>query len=214
MPAAKAKSDRDKSPDLLAIAFDIIAETGWRGFSFAELAERAGVPLSEVRTAFRGRVGLLDTLNVRLDQGMLGVTPEDLEGLPPKDRVFELMMSRIEAMAPFRAGLCRLMKDARFDPELIAMTACRIDRSLAWLQEAAELPGSRSGSPLAEIRKKLQRRVLGAVYLQVLNVWSSDDSGDLAKTMAALDKQLRRVEGLAGLASGGSKNETANAASG
>ena len=212
MPAAKAKSGPESSSDLLPLAFEVIAETGWRGFSFALLAERANVPLVEVRKTFSGRAGLLNALNERLDQAMLGVVPEDLEGLPPKDRVFELIMSRIEAMAPFRAGLCRLMRDARFDAELIAMTACRVDRSLGWLQEAADLPGGQNSSPFAPIRRRLQRRVLGAVYLQVLNVWSSDDSGDLAKTMAALDKQLRRVEGLAGLATGASKGETADTA--
>ncbi len=212
MPAAKAKSGRDKAPDLLALAFEVITETGWRGFSFTLLAERAEISLSEVRQTFRGRAGLLDALNERLDQAMLGVVPEDLEGLPPRDRVFELIMSRLEAMAPLRAGLCRLMKDARFDPELVAMTACRIDRSLAWLQEAAISPGGNSGSLLVQIRRRIQRRVLGAVYLQVLNVWSTDDSTDLAKTMAALDKQLRRVEGFAGLATGKREGGTAEAA--
>jgi AcrR family transcriptional regulator len=207
MPAAKAKSGRGSPPDLLALAFEVIAETGWRGFSFNLLAERAKLSLGEVRRTFSGRAGLLDALNEQLDQAMLGVDADDLEGLPPKDRVFELIMSRIEAMAPFRAGLCRLMKDARFDPELLAMTACRIDRSLAWLQDGAGLSGG--GSPLAQIRRRLQRRVLGAVYLQTLNVWSSDDSGDLAKTMAALDKQLRRVEGLAGLSTGKRADEPA-----
>ena len=46
----------------------------------------------------------------------------------------------------------------------------------------------------------MQRRILGAVYLRTLNVWSSDETAELAKTMASLDKQLRRIEGLAGLA--------------
>lgn len=212
MPAAKAKSGRESSPDLLALAFDIIAETGWRGFSFTALADRANLSMPEVRGTFSGRAGLLDALNQRLDQAMLGVDAADLEDLPPKDRVFEMIMSRLEAMAPYKPGLCRLMKDARFDPELIAMTVCRIDRSFVWLQDAADLPGGNSGSLLRQIRRRIQRRVLGAVYLQVLNVWSTDDSGDLAKTMAFLDKQLRRIEGLADLASGSTaKDEAAGA---
>lgn len=208
MPAAKAKSGREAPPDLLALAFEIIAETGWRGFSFTQLAERANLSMSDVRKTFSGRAGLLDALNQRLDQAMLAVDADDLAGLPPKDRVFEMIMSRLEAMAPFRAGLCRLIKDARFDPELIAMTACRIDRSLAWLQDAST-PGGNSGSFVQQIRRRIQRRILGAVYLQTLNVWSTDDSADLTKTMASLDKQLRRVEGFADLASDGKAKGTA-----
>lgn len=209
MPAAKAKPSRKSAPDLLELAFELIALSGWRGFSFAELANRAELSMAEVRDVFNGRAGLLDALNRRLDHAMLDMDAEDMQGLPPKDRVFEMIMSRLEAMGPMRAGLCRLIEDARFDPELIAMTACRLDRSLAWLQDAAALDGGGSGSPIRQIRRRIQRRVLGVVYLQILKVWSTDDSPDLAKTMAALDKQLRRVEGLAGLAAGAKARETA-----
>ena len=200
MPAAKAKSGKASAPDLLILAFDIIAEAGWRGFSFTALAERADLSMPEIRETFSGRGAVLDALSQRLDQAMMSIDPDEMASLPPRDRVFELMMSRLEAMAPYRPGLCRLMTDARFDPELIAMTACRLDRSLAWLQDAAGLDQGQRHSPLGIIRRRLQRRLLGAVYLQVLNVWSDDDSQDLAKTMASLDKQLRRFERFAGLA--------------
>ena len=212
MPAAKAKSGQAKAPDLLVLAFEIIAATGWCGFTFTELAERSNLSMTDVRKSFSGRAALLDALNQRLDQAMLAVDSDDMEGLPPKDRVFELMMSRLEAMAPMRAGLCRLIEDVRFDPGLIAMTACRLDRSLAWLQDAAGLSHGHGPSPLKDFRRRLQRRLLGAVYLQALNVWSSDESPDLAKTMASLDKQLRRIESLAGLAPRGKTGGAADAA--
>ena len=212
MAAAKAKSGRAKAPDLLILAFEIIAETGWRGFSFADLADRAGLSMSELRESFSGRRALLEALSRRLDQAMLAVEADDMAGLPPRDRVFELIMSRLEAMAPFRAGLCRLMQDARFDPELVAMTACRLDRSLSWLQDGAGLDGGRRLSPIEQIRRRIQRRILGAVYLQTLKVWASDESVDLAKTMASLDKQLRRFESFAGLAPGGGAGTAADAA--
>lgn len=209
MSAAKAKSGKDAAPDLLVQAFEIIAETGWRGFSFTELAERAGVSIAEVRKTFDGRHGLMDALNRRLDDAMLAFDPEDMEGLPPKDRVFELMMTRLEAMAPFRAGICRLMHEARFDPGLVLTSACRLDRSLSWLQDVAGLTHGPRSSAFYVIRRRLQRRLLGVAYLQALNVWSSDESSDLAKTMASLDKQLRRIEGLAGLASGSTSGDGA-----
>ncbi|MEM8951439.1 MAG: hypothetical protein AAGA21_06395 [Pseudomonadota bacterium] len=212
MSAAKAKSGEASSPDLLVPAFEIIAETGWRGFSFTELAERANLSMADVRKTFSGRNALLDTLNQRLDQAMLAIDGDDMEDLPPRDRVFELMMSRIEAMAPFRAGLCRLIRDARRDPELIITSACRLDRSIAWLQDAAGLAHGYRSSPLNDIRRRLQRRMLAAVYLQTLNVWATDESSDLAKTMAALDKQLRRIENLAGLGQRGTTEGMTDAA--
>lgn len=199
MSAKKAKSEEVIAPDLLTLALELIAENGWRGLSFSELAERAGMPMPQVREAFSGRADVLTQLSRSLDRAMLKVDADDMDGLPSRDRVFELMMNRFEAMAPVRKGMLRLMKDARCDPALLAHTACRLDRSMAWLQDAAGLTGRGRASPLCRLRRDVQRRMLGAVYVRTLTVWASDDSTDLAKTMAALDKQLRRIAGLAGL---------------
>lgn len=192
MPAAKSKKTTRSPDDLLGMALEIIAESGWGGFSFTELASQADMPLAEIRKSFKSKVAILDRLSLCLDEAMLAVDREELVDLPPRDRVFELIMSRLEAMAPFRAGLIRLSKEARRDPELALVIACRLDRSMAWLQDAA---GSRSGG----LRSRLQRHLLTGIYLKTLNVWTADDSGDLAKTMAGLDKDLRRIENFAGL---------------
>ena len=40
---------------------------------------------------------------------------------------------------PPRPGLRRLAREARGDPCLVLATACRLDRSLAWLQDMAGL---------------------------------------------------------------------------
>ena len=42
-------------------------------------------------------------------------------------------------------------------------------------------------------------RALAAAYLQTVRVWFGDEAADLGKTMAELDKQLRRIELFAGL---------------
>ena len=102
------------------------------------------------------------------------------------------MVARLEARVPFRPGLARLARAARGDPCLVLATALRLERSLAWLQDAAGLRSS-------GLRASLARRALGAAYLQALRVWLDDEAADLGRTMAELDKQLRRVQAFAGL---------------
>lgn len=186
-------SDRKGAkPDLLASAFEVIAEQGWFAASAQAVAARAGVPLVEAYRQLPSRAALLRALTRRADEAMLEFDQTELIGLPPRDRVFELMMRRLDAMAPLRAGLKRLAEDARRDPALVISTACRMGRSLAWLQEAAGLRAH-------GVRPRLQRQALGMVYLNTLRVWLRDDSADHAKTMAELDRALRRVEPFAGL---------------
>jgi AcrR family transcriptional regulator len=177
---------------LLVTAFELIAEEGWSRLSLVAVARRAGVAPAEAYRELRSRGALPGALSRRIDEAMLGVEEADLAGLPPRDRVFELMMARLEALVPFRPGLRRLAREARGDPCLVLGTACRLDRSLAWLQDMAGL--RRSG-----LRARLARRALAAAYLQAIRVWFSDEAADLGKTMAELDKQLRRIELFAGL---------------
>ncbi|HEX5078964.1 MAG TPA: hypothetical protein VFV80_07395 [Geminicoccaceae bacterium] len=179
-------------PDLLVTAFALLAERGWAGLSLPALAERAGLSLVEAHRQLPDRRAALRALSERIDQAMLAVDRVELEGLPPRDKLFELIMRRLDALAPFRAGLARLARDARRDPCIAAPIACRLDRSLRWMQELAAL---RSHGLCA----RLHRRLLLAVYLRTLRTWLADDSADLAKTMAALDTLLRRVERPAGL---------------
>jgi AcrR family transcriptional regulator len=182
----------EAGPDLLAAAFALIGDEGWRGFSFATLARRTGVSRVEIYRRFRSRDALLGALSRRADEAMLAVDDAELAGLPPRDRVFELVMRRLEALVPYRAGLARLAREARADPCVVLLTACRLERSLGWLQDAAGLRHH-------GLRARLARRVLGLAYMRAVQVWFRDEGTDLGKTMAELDKQLRRVQNVAGL---------------
>ena len=178
--------------DFLVTAFELIAEQGWSGLSLVTVARRAGVAPAEVYRELPSRGALLGALSRRIDAAMLEIEEADLAGLPPRDRVFELMMSRFEALVPFRPGLARLARRAPGDPCLVLVTACRLERSLTWLQDAA-------GLRCSGLRARLARRALAAAYLQTMRVWFRDEAADLGKTMAELDKQLRRIEAIAGM---------------
>jgi hypothetical protein len=56
-----------------------------------------------------------------------------------------------------------------------------------------EIAGISASGPFGRLKTK----GLAAVYLSVLRVWLQDDSPDMAKTMAVLDRSLRRAESLA-----------------
>jgi AcrR family transcriptional regulator len=180
------------APDLLLAAFALIGDDGWRGFSFEALARRTGVSRVEIYRQFHSRDALLRALTERADEAMLGVDEAELAGLPPRDRVFELLMRRLEALVPYRAGLKRLARAACTDPRVVLVTACRLERTFIWLQDVAGL--RRHG-----VRARVARRALGLAYARALQVWFEDEGADLGRTMAELDKQLRRVQRIAGL---------------
>ena len=75
-------------------------------------------------------------------------------------------------------------------PALAALWAgARLLRSMSWSLEAA---GVGSVGPAGRLRVK----GLAAIYAGAVCVWLRDDSPDLGRTMAHLDRSLRRAEGL------------------
>ena len=182
-------------PDLVLLAFELVAETGWRDLSFADLARRAGVPMARVYAELPDRAALLCRLGRRVDAQMLDLPLAELDGMSPRERVFELVMRRLDAMAPCKAGLRVLAREAPRDPALLLAALCNLDRLGRWLFDAA---GTTDGRLIAAVA----RRVLGAIYVRVFNVWLDDDTPDLARTLAELDRRLQQAESVAGLVRG------------
>jgi len=181
---------RKQAPDLLEAAFAEIAQSGLGGFSRAALARRAGVDLGEVYRTFPTRMSLLRRLGERLDAAMLELDLGELEEMSPRERLFELIMRRFDAMKPYRAGLLRLSRELLPEPRLLLRSALNLDRLVEWLLELADIP------PRGCARLFLEP-ALAAAYLRSYRVWLRDESPDQAKTLAALDRELARFERLA-----------------
>ena len=179
-----------KKPDLLMTAMTLIADHGWSAFSRTALAQAAGVPLATVYAELPDRASLLRAFGARLDRAMLAVEPGELEGMTPRERLFELVMRRLDAMGPFKAGLKVMGREAQADPEVILSALANLGRATDWLVDAA-------GTGLTGWRKALGGQLLAALYVRVFNVWLNDDSEEMAKTLAELDKRLGQLDRLA-----------------
>ena len=135
------KAKAQPRPDLLEAAFALIAEKGWHGFSALALAERTGASLDDIHDLLPTPAALVGRLGERLDRAMLAAPPDELLELSPRERLFELLMRRLDALAPFKPGLARLRVEARAEVELALATLASLDRMAAWLLDLAGLPG-------------------------------------------------------------------------
>ncbi len=176
------------SPDqrIIDAALDLAAERGWAVVSLADIAAQANLSLPELLDHVSGKRGILEALNERVDQAMIHGEP--LGGQPLRDRLFDVLMRRFDALQPKRDGVVAVLRDAWTDP-LLGLCGS-VQRSMALALETAGL----SASGLSGC---VRVQGVGAVYLYALRGWMQDDSPDMARTMAALDGALRRAETLA-----------------
>ena len=186
-------SDTDFDSTLLASFFRLVAAQGWRRTSVAEAARAAALPLAEARLRFPGRAAVLRQFGRMADRAALAETPT--EGTV-RDKLFDLLMRRFDALQAHRAGLIALLRALPSEPPMALLLACATQRSMRWMLHAA-------GVSTAGLRGEMRVRGLVAVWVWTLRAWERDESADLSGTMAALDAALRRAERFAAWLGGG-----------
>lgn len=180
--AAPPASPRDRIIDaLMALA----AERAWDDIDLPAIAERAGVTLGEFRDAFPSKGAILAGFSRRIDRIVLDGTGSDLAEESPKERLFDVLMRRLDAMAPYKEGLRSIMSGVRSDPLALAALNQLALNSHRFMLAAA---GINTEGPVGAL--KLQGVVLS--WSRVLDAWFRDDDPGLARTMAKLDQELTR----------------------
>jgi len=97
------------------------------------------------------------------------------------------MMRRYDALRPHRAALAALRRAGLRDPLLALALGPAVRRSMAAMLEAASLFSD-------GLNGALRQNGLLAIHYAVSRVFDGDETGDLSKTMAALDGRLKTAE--------------------
>ncbi|HEV2559916.1 MAG TPA: TetR/AcrR family transcriptional regulator [Microvirga sp.] len=177
-------SKRDAVIDTL---MRLAATRPWNDIELIDIAEEAGVTLAEFRDLFPSKGAVLGGFSRRIDREVLNGTTDDLKDEPARERVFDVMMRRLDALAPYKPALRRIVFALRGDPLSLAALNREGLNSQRFMLAAA---GISTEGPLGNL--KLQGAVI--VMANTLQTWLDDDDPALARTMARLDQELRRGE--------------------
>jgi len=186
--APRGDSDRDKAVDALMA---LLAEQSFEQIGLAEVAGRAGLKLSALRSEFGSTLAIVAAHIKDIDRAVLAGGTADMAEEPARERLFDVLMRRLEALAPYKAAVRSLLRSARRNPGLaLALNAMAV-RSQSWMLEAAGIGASGAKGAL---------RAQGAalMFARVLSVWFDDDELGLDRTMAALGRGLASAERWAG----------------
>jgi AcrR family transcriptional regulator len=179
-PPPRGSSDRDKAVDALTA---LLAEHSFAEIGLAEVAGRAGLKLSQLRAEFGSTLAIVAAHIKDIDRIVLDGGDADMAEESPRDRLFDVLMRRLEALKPYKATTRSLLRSARRNPGLAFALNAMAVRSQTWMLEAA---GIGAHGPKGALRAQ------GAalMFARVLAVWLDDDEPGLDRTMAALDRAL------------------------
>jgi AcrR family transcriptional regulator len=163
----------------------LAAERPWGEITISDVARQAGVSLAEFRDHFVSKGAILAAFSRRIDRIVLEGTSEDLNEEAAKDRLFDVLMRRLDAMAPYKAAIESVVQWASREPLAAAALNRQAVNSMRFMLEAAGIDSEGSVGAL-----KLQGLVFA--WRRILARWFRDDDPGLAPTMAALDRELAR----------------------
>ena len=189
-PAAPAAptSERDK---IIAAFLALLAEKPFESIGLADIAAEAGVSLAQLRGEFSSPLAILAAHIKATDRAVLAADLSDMAEEPERERLFDVLMRRLAALAPHREAVRSLLRSARRDPPLaLALNGLAV-RSQQWMLTAA-------GIGAAGPRGMIRAQGLAVLFGSVLRTWVRDEDPGLARTMAALDRALARGQRFVG----------------
>jgi AcrR family transcriptional regulator len=177
---------------IIAAFMALLAEKPIERIDIVEVAKRAEVSLVDLRTEFSTTLAILAAHMKEIDRAVLRGGDGDMAQEPERERLFDVLMRRIEALAPHRQAVRSLMRSATYNPPLaIALNGLAV-QSQQWMLAAADIPAS---GPKGMVRAQ----GLALMFASVLRTWFNDTDPGLARTMAALDSALARGQRWSGM---------------
>jgi len=166
----------------------LISEKGFAEVTLRDVAAAADLGLADLYRLYPDKVALAAAFMARIDAAVLAGTPRQADAEETaRDRLFDVMMRRYDALKPCRAALRAIRRAALRDPLLALALGPALRRSMAAMLEAAALPSD-------GLSGAVRQNGLLAIHHAVTRTFDRDETVDLSKTMAALDSRLKTAE--------------------
>jgi AcrR family transcriptional regulator len=179
----------DPKTRIVDALMELAAERRWEDITLSDIALRAGLTLADFRDHFPSKGAVLAGFARRIDRTVLEGTTTDLASETAKERLFDVLMRRIDALKPYRDALQSVSDWSRSDLMGAAALNGVMVNSMRFMLEAA---GIDSEGPVGTL--KLQG--LALAWNRILDTFFEDDDPGLSATMAALDRELTRGDRL------------------
>src|SRR5260370_23997112 len=93
-----------RAPLTVDAALNRAARDGWQALSLADLATEAGISVLQLYGVFCSKTAILEAFHRRIDAAVIAGAGE-AEGERPRDRLFDTLMRRFDALLPYKAAV-------------------------------------------------------------------------------------------------------------
>ena len=166
-----------------------IASDGWQSIDPENLSQECDFDVLNVTGGLRNKVDLLVAFSKFIDATVAQAIDADLKDdqIPVRERLLEALLIRFEILAPYKAGIIKLMKALPNNPNFVLIGSKSLKLSMEATLAAVGLE-SRG------IQGTIKVQGLCVIFLSGVCTWSKDNSEDLSATTRTLDERLKQAE--------------------
>ena len=178
----------NKKEKLIILGFKLIAKKGWKYFSLKSLAKENKSDLESIKIFFKNKSQFLESFSEMIDNKVLAnIDKDEFNKNSIKDNLFELIMLRFENLNHYKTGLKILLSDLKKSPVELKKIMRKVLDSMDLFLEIANVKNN-------YLMDFIKVNIIFIIYSYVFNVWLDDQSSEMSKTMAELDKWLSKAE--------------------
>ena len=178
----------NKKEKLIILGFNLIEKKGWSYFSLKSLAKENKSDLESIKIFFKNKSEFLESFSEMIDNKVLAsIDKDEFNKNSIKDNLFELIMLRFENLNHYKTGLKILLSDLKKSPVELKKIMKKVFDSMDLFLEIANVKNN-------YLMDFIKVNIIFIIYSYVFNVWLDDQSSEMSKTMAELDKWLSKAE--------------------
>ena len=178
----------NKKEKLIILGFKVIEKKGWKYFSLKSLAKENKSDLESIKIFFKNKSEFLESFSEMIDNKVLAsIDKDEFNKNSIKDNLFELIMLRFENLNHYKTGLKILLSDLKKSPVELKKIMKKVMDSMDLFLEIANVKNN-------YLMDFIKVNIIFIIYSYVFNVWLDDQSSEMSKTMAELDKWLSKAE--------------------
>lgn len=171
-------------------ALELAADRPWSALTLSDIAAASGLSLTDFH-GIASVESLAEAVEAHFDKAM---SSEDIDAEEtPRERLFDVIMLRFEAMEAHRQGVLSLMKYREASPLRLAKLLVARKASADWALVSAGLDGSDQAVP-----RDVRAVAIAYAMAQAERAWRKETDPGFARTMSKLDEELRKLEDSAG----------------
>ena len=182
---AKSRAVHFDAEKYLAAALQALAKAPWAEFEPLVIAQSHKFDVTEVQHRYPDKHQLLAAMIDEISRRTADTVGQVDLRQPPRDRLFDVLMTRLDVLQPHRAAVSRLLHGIRHDPRLGLTLGMAQWQAMGKMLDLAGLADG--------VGIQLRISALTAIYGLTLSHWLRDHTPDQAKTMAFLDRLLRQA---------------------